>query len=114
VCASLFRSWLMQVDLVAHFNLFVFELVRFALLFRLSLSLDFGTGLLVGRVFEQVKVSIPVVRELRGVFLTCVGSLVGRSLLIRGRKQVCDSGPLGCCDVSSDRPKLEWWSKLNV
>jgi len=26
-------------------------------------------------------------------FLTCVGSLVGRSLLIRGREQVCDSGP---------------------
>jgi len=21
---------------------------------------------------------------------------------------------LGCCDVSSDRPELEWWSKLNV
>ena len=22
--------------------------------------------------------------------------------------------PLGCCDVSSDWPELEWWSKLNV
>jgi len=33
-----------------------------------------------------------VVRELRGAFLICVGILVGRSLLIRGREQVCDSG----------------------
>jgi xanthosine utilization system XapX-like protein len=58
-----------------------------------SLSLDFGIGLLVGRVFGHVKVSVSVVRELKGAFLTCVGSLVGRSLLIRGREQVCDSGP---------------------
>lgn len=58
-----------------------------------SLSLDFGIGLLVGRVFGQVRVSALVVRELRGAFLTCVMSLVGRLLLIRGRKQVCDSGP---------------------
>jgi len=70
------------------FWLFVFELVRFALL-----SLDFGIGLLVGRVFGHVKVSALVVCELRSAFLTCVGSLVGRSLLIRGREQVCDSCP---------------------
>jgi len=47
----------------------------------------------VGRVSGQVKVLALVVCESRGAFLTCVGSLVGRSLLIRGRKQVCDSGP---------------------
>lgn len=35
--------------------------------------------------------SAPVVRELRGAFLTCVGSLVGRLPLIRGREQACDS-----------------------
>jgi len=58
-----------------------------------SLSLNFGIGFLVGRVFGLVRVFALVVRELRGAFLTCVGSLVGRSLLIRGRKQVCDSGP---------------------
>jgi len=46
----------------------------------------------VGRVFGQVKVFAMVVRELRGAFLTYVGSLVGRSLLIRGQEQVCDSG----------------------
>jgi len=55
--------------------------------------LDFGIGFLVGRGFGQVKVFALVVRELRGAFLTCVGSLVGRSLLIRGRDQACDSGP---------------------
>jgi len=32
-------------------------------------------------------VSALMVRELRGAFLTGVGSLVGRSLLIRGREQ---------------------------
>jgi len=58
-----------------------------------SLSLDFGIKLLAGRFFGQVKVSALVVRELRGAFLTCVGILVGRSLLIRGREQVCVSGP---------------------
>ncbi|AES72364.1 transmembrane protein, putative [Medicago truncatula] len=83
----------MQVDLVACFDLFVFELVHFALLFRLFAVFDFGIELLVGRVFGQVKVSALVVRELRGAFLTSVWSLVGRSLLIRGREQVCDSGP---------------------
>jgi len=56
-----------------------------------SLSLDFGIGFLVGRVFGQVRVSALVVRELRGAFLSCVGSLVGRSLLIRGREQHCDA-----------------------
>ncbi|AET04591.1 transmembrane protein, putative [Medicago truncatula] len=49
--------------------------------------------LLVGRVFGQVKVFALVVRELRGAFLTYVGSLVGQSLLIQGQEQVCDSGP---------------------
>jgi len=39
-------------------------------------------------------VSALVVRELRGAFLTCVGSLAGQSLLIRGWEQVCDAGPL--------------------
>jgi len=62
--------------------------------FDVSLSLDFGFGFLVGRVSGQVTVSALVVRELRGAFLTCVGSLVDRSLLIRGREQVCDSSPL--------------------
>ena len=56
--------------------------------FACSLSLDFGIGLLVGRGFGQVKVFALVVRELRGAFLTCVGSLVGRSLLIRSQEQV--------------------------
>ena len=81
------RVVVMQGDLVACFE-FVFELVRFALLFCLSLSLVFGIGFLVGRGFGHVKVSAMVVHELRGTFLTCVGSLVGRSPLIRGRKQV--------------------------
>jgi len=57
------------------------------------MSLVFGIGFLVGRVFGQVKVSALVVRELSGALLTCVGSLVDRSLLIRGREQVCDSCP---------------------
>jgi len=83
----------MHVVLVACFDLLVFQLVCYVLLFRLSLSLDFGIGFLVGRGFEQVKVFALVVRELRGAFLTCVGSLVGRSPLIRGREQVCDLGP---------------------
>jgi len=83
----------MQVDLVACFDWFVFELFPLRYCSAFSLSLDFGIRLLVGRVFGQVKVSALVVRELRGAFLTCVGSLVGRSLLIRGRKHVCDSGP---------------------
>jgi len=68
-------------------------MVHFALLFSLFSVFDFGIGLLVGRIFGQVKVSALVVRELRGAFLTSVKSLVGRSLLIRGREQVCDSGP---------------------
>jgi len=53
----------------------------------------------VGRDFGQVYVFALVVRELRGAFLTFVGSLVGGSLLIRGREQVYDSGPfrLLCC-----------------
>jgi len=42
----------------------------------------------VGRGFGQVKVCALVVRELRGAFLPCAGSLVGQSLLIRGREQV--------------------------
>jgi len=73
-----------------------------------SLSLDFGIGLLVGRVFGHGKVSALVVRESRGAFLTCVESLVGRSLLIRGGSKFVTQVLLGCCDVSSDRPKLEW------
>lgn len=68
------------------FYLFVFELVHFVLLFHLSLSLEFGIRLLVGRVFGQVKVSALMVRELRGALLNCVRSLVDRSLLIRGRE----------------------------
>jgi len=47
-----------------------------------SLSLDFDIGLLMSRVFGQVKVSALVVRKLRGVFLTCVVSLLDWSLLI--------------------------------
>jgi len=58
-----------------------------------SLSLESDIWLLVGQVFGQVKVSALVVRELRGALMTYVGSLVGRSLLIRGRELVCDSGP---------------------
>ena len=57
-----------------------------------SLSLESDIWLLVGQVFGQVKVSALVVRELRGALMTYVGSLVGRSLLIRGRELVCDSG----------------------
>jgi len=38
-------------------------------------------------------VSALAVRELRGAYLTCIGSLVDRLLLIRGQEQVCDSGP---------------------
>ena len=56
--------------------------------YAFSLSLDFGIGFLVGRGFGQVKMSALVVRELRGAFLTCVESLVDRSLLIRGQEQV--------------------------
>jgi len=47
---------------------------------NITSPLDFGIGLLVGRVFGQVKVSALVVRELMGAILTCVGSLVDRSL----------------------------------
>jgi len=83
----------MQVDLVTCFDFFVFELVRSALLFRLSSVFGFWHRVLVGRVFGHGKVSALVVCELRGAFLTCVGSLVGRSLLIRGREKVCDSCP---------------------
>jgi len=57
-----------------------------------SLSLESDIWLLVGQVFGQVKVSALVVRELRGALMTYVGSLMGRSLLIRGRELVCDSG----------------------
>jgi len=57
---------------VACFDLFMFELVRFTLLFRLFSIFGFWH-----RVFGQVKVSALVVRELKGAFLTCVGSLVG-------------------------------------
>jgi len=56
--------------------------------FAFSLSLGFVIGFLVGRGFGQVKVCALVVRELRGAFLPCAGSLVGQSLLIRGREQV--------------------------
>jgi len=84
----------MQIFLVAGFVLCSsWFALRYCSAF--SLSLNFGIGLLVGRVFGHVKVSALVVRELRGAFLTCVGSLVDRSLLIRGREQVCVSGPFG-------------------
>jgi hypothetical protein len=53
-----------------------------------SLSCEFGIWIMVGQVFVQVKVSVLVIRELRGALMICVGSLVGRSLLIRGRELV--------------------------
>jgi hypothetical protein len=72
----------MQVDFVACFCLFVFKLLRFALLFHLFSTFEFGIWIMVGRVFGQVKVSALVVHELRGALMICVGSLVDRSLLI--------------------------------
>lgn len=51
---------------MACFGLFLFELDRFALLFKSAL----------------------VGRELRGALMICVGSLVGRSLMIRDRELV--------------------------
>ena len=69
-CGCLAEGWgvqgsiqvvVMQVDLVACFDLFVFMLVRFALLFHLFSVFGFWH-----RVFGEVKVSALVVRELRG------------------------------------------------
>jgi hypothetical protein len=92
VCRSI-QVVVMQVDLVACCDLLCSSWFALCYCSAFSLSLDFGIGLLVGRGFGQVKVSALVARELRGAFLTCVRSRVDRSLLIRGREQVCDSGP---------------------
>lgn len=95
VCGCLAEVWgvrrsiqvvVMQVVLVACFDVCV------------------RAGLLCASVPPFLcKVSSLVVRELRGVFLTCVGSLVGRLLLIRGREQVFDSSSfrLLCCLLSA-------------
>jgi len=53
------------------------------LFFSLSLALGYWWA-----EFGQVKVSVLVGRELRGAVVICVGSLMGRSLLIRDRELV--------------------------
>jgi len=53
-------------------------------------------------------VSVFVGRELRGALLICVGSLVGRSLLIRDRELVCLTQVLlGFFGVSYDLSDVE-------
>ena len=48
-------------------------------------------------------------------FFICVGSLVGRSLLIRDREPVSLTQVLlGFFAVSYDIPEVEWWSNLIV
>lgn len=59
----------MQVDLVACFDLVVFELVRFALLFRFFTVFGLWHRVIGGSSFWTVKVSALVVRELRSAFL---------------------------------------------
>jgi len=46
----------MQVDFVACFGLFLFELVRFALLFQLFYVFEFGIGIMVGQVWTGLGV----------------------------------------------------------
>jgi hypothetical protein len=75
VCQSI-QVAVMQVVLVASFDSLCSSWFALRYCSAFSLSLDFGIGLSVGRGFRQVKVSALVVRELRGAFLTCVGSLV--------------------------------------
>jgi hypothetical protein len=53
--------------------------------------------------------------ELKGAFLICDGSLVGRSLLIRDRELVfLTQVLLGFFDVSSNKSGVEWWANLIV
>jgi len=75
------------VELVACFGMFRFEQDRFVLLFHLFSVFEFGIGFLVGRVWTGLGVYSGG-SWVEGCLLICVGSLVGRSLLIRGRELV--------------------------
>lgn len=111
VCRSI-QMVVMQVDLVACCDLLCSSWFALCYCSAFSLSLNFGIGLLVGRGFGQVKVSALVARELRGAFLTCVRVLWADRFRFEVGSKFVTQVLLGCCDVSSDIPELEWWSKL--
>lgn len=52
----MFRAVLVVVEFVACFGLFLFELVRFALLFHLFSVFEFGIGIMAGRVWTDLGV----------------------------------------------------------
>jgi len=105
----------LQVDLVACFDLFVFELVRFVLLFRLFSVFGFWRRVIGGSSFLD---------RLRGLlwwfvswgvpFWLVSGVLCADRFWFEVGSKFVTQVLLGCYDVNSDRPELEWWSKLNV
>ncbi|RHN56020.1 hypothetical protein MtrunA17_Chr5g0424831 [Medicago truncatula] len=75
-CLWLFSRWLWCGPVYSGFRAVVFGVVQVVVM------QEFGIWIKARRIFRHVKVSALVLREFRGALMMCVGSLVGRSLLI--------------------------------